>query len=107
MAPGARSKFGAAVFEPEVFRKKMYCIEGSSSDIVGTFQRPPQSSGALIVTRRPGNCVPLVTPLVWTFGQLESKVAETGGFVATARSLILPRPHNAKQFDQSTSETLP
>jgi len=27
MAPGARSKFGAPIFEPEVFRKQMYCIE--------------------------------------------------------------------------------
>jgi len=27
MAPGARSKFGAPVFEPEVFRKQMYCTE--------------------------------------------------------------------------------
>jgi len=24
---GARSKFGAPMFEPEVFRKQMYCIE--------------------------------------------------------------------------------
>jgi len=27
MAPGARSKFGAPMFAPEVFRKQMYCIE--------------------------------------------------------------------------------
>jgi len=27
MAPGARSKFGAPMFEPEVFRKQMYCTE--------------------------------------------------------------------------------
>jgi len=30
MAPGARSKFGAPVFETEVFRKQMYCIEEST-----------------------------------------------------------------------------
>jgi len=41
MAPGARSKFGAPIFEPEVFRKQMYCIEESTCDLVGTFQRPP------------------------------------------------------------------
>jgi len=27
MAPGARSKFGAPMFQPEVFRKQMYCTE--------------------------------------------------------------------------------
>jgi len=27
MAPGARSKFGVPMFEPEVFRKQMYCTE--------------------------------------------------------------------------------
>jgi len=26
MAPGARSKFGARMFEPEAFRKQMHCI---------------------------------------------------------------------------------
>ena len=40
MAPGARSKFGAPMFEPKVFRKKMCCIEESACDIVGIFRRP-------------------------------------------------------------------
>ena len=40
MAPGARSKFGAPMFEPEVFRKQMYCTEESTCDIVETFRRP-------------------------------------------------------------------
>jgi len=39
MAPGARSKFGAPIFETEVFRKQMYCIEESTCNIVGTFRR--------------------------------------------------------------------
>jgi len=26
-APGTRSKFGAPMFEPEVFRKQLHCIE--------------------------------------------------------------------------------
>jgi len=38
MAPGARSKFGASAFEPDVFRKQMHCIEESTCDIVGTFR---------------------------------------------------------------------
>jgi len=43
MVPGSRSKFGAAMFEPELFLKQIYCIEESTRDIVGTFRRPPQS----------------------------------------------------------------
>jgi len=30
------------MFEPEVFRKQMYCFEESTCDIVGTFSRSPQ-----------------------------------------------------------------
>jgi len=40
MAPGARSKFGAPMFEPELFRKQMYCTEESTCDS-GTFWCPP------------------------------------------------------------------
>jgi len=56
MAPGARSKFDAHMFEPEVFQKQMYCVEESTCDIVGTFRhsRSDSTSGALC---------PLVTPL--------------------------------------------
>jgi len=35
------------MFEPEIFRKQMYCIEESICDIVGTFWYPPQSFGTL------------------------------------------------------------
>jgi len=34
------------MFEPEVFRKQMYCVEESTCDIVGPFRRPTQSFGA-------------------------------------------------------------
>jgi len=37
MALGARRKFGAPVFELEVFMKQMSCIEESACDIVRTF----------------------------------------------------------------------
>ena len=57
MAPGARSKFGAPIFEPEFFRKQMYCVDESTCANFGTF-RP----AAMI--RRPGNCAPLC-PLTW------------------------------------------
>jgi len=47
MASGARSTFGAPMFEPEVFRKQMYCTE-----VIVTLLElfgDPQSFGALIV----------------------------------------------------------
>jgi len=50
------------MFEPEVFRKQMYCIEESICVIVGTFRRPPQWFVAPIVIRRSGICAPLVPP---------------------------------------------
>ena len=66
MAPGPSSKFGGPMFEPEVFQKQMYRIERSTCDIVRTFWLPPQSFGAPVMIRHPGNCAPLsplVTPL--------------------------------------------
>jgi len=42
MAPGAGSKIGASIFDPEVFRKQIYCIDENACDIVETFQRPVQ-----------------------------------------------------------------
>jgi len=47
------------MFEPEVFRKQIHCIEESAFDIVGTFQRPSQLFCAPIMIRRPGNYAPL------------------------------------------------
>jgi len=58
MALGTRSMFVAPMFESEVFRKQMYCIEKSPCYIVGTFRPAPQSFGAQIVIRRPGTCAP-------------------------------------------------
>ena len=64
--PGARSKFGAPMFEPEVFRKQIYCVKDSTCDIVGAFRRP-------IVIRRPGNFAPLTPLLVYENGVFGSK----------------------------------
>ena len=36
----ARNKFGAPVFEPELFRKQIHCTEESICDIFWTFRRP-------------------------------------------------------------------
>jgi len=51
------------MFEFEVFRKQMYCIEENTCDIIRTFRRLPQLFGVPIVIRGPGNCAPLVPPL--------------------------------------------
>ena len=40
MAPGARSKFGAPMFEFEVFRQQMYCIEQVILTLLGLFDSP-------------------------------------------------------------------
>jgi len=69
MAPGARSKIGAPMFEPEIFRKQIYCIEECPCDIVGTFLRHPQSFGVPIVIQSPG-IVPLLPPSLRTCGVL-------------------------------------
>jgi len=50
------------MFEPEVFRKQMYCVEESTCDNTGIFRRPRQSFGAPTVIWRLGNCAPLVPP---------------------------------------------
>jgi len=45
---GARRKnqICRPIFEPEVLRKQIYCIEGSICDIVGNFRRPHNDFGA-------------------------------------------------------------
>jgi len=63
MAPGARNKFAAHMFELEVFRKKMkaYCFEKVLMTLFGTFWSPCSDSS-------PGELcppAPLVTPLVY------------------------------------------
>jgi len=40
MAPGAKSKFGTPMFEPEVFWKQMHCIEENTCDTFRTFWWP-------------------------------------------------------------------
>jgi len=56
MAPGERSKFDAPMIETDVFQKQMYCMKKVPVTLLGLF-------GAPIMTRRPGNCAPLVVPL--------------------------------------------
>jgi len=50
------------MFEPEAFRKEIYCVEESTCKIVGTFWRPQQTFGTSIMIRRPGNFPPVAIP---------------------------------------------
>ena len=56
MAPGARSKFGAPMFDFEVFRQQMYCIEDVILTLLELFDAPHSYSAPPVVIRRPGNC---------------------------------------------------
>jgi len=59
MAPGTRRKFGAPMFEPEVFGSKSTVLKKVLATLLGLF-------GAPAVIWHPGNCAPLpplVTPL--------------------------------------------
>jgi len=49
------------MFEPELSRKQIHCIEESTYDIFGTFP-PPAVIRRPILSRRPGNCAPLASP---------------------------------------------
>ena len=58
MAPGARSKFGTPMSVTGLSEANVaYCIEKSTSDIVGTFRRPPSDLP-------PGELCPLIMPLI-------------------------------------------
>jgi len=50
------------MLEPEACRKQVYCIEEGICGFVGSFLRSPQSFGAPMVIRRPGNCAPFASP---------------------------------------------
>jgi len=79
MAPGARSMFGAPCSNLRSFWKQMHCIQESTCDIVGIFRRPPQSFGAPIVIRHPGNCAllpPSLRPLPTGWWNLHSRLGQ-------------------------------
>jgi len=57
MVPGAGSKFGSPMFEPEVFQKKMNCIEKVLVALLGFL-------GAAHRHSAPGKLHPLLPPLV-------------------------------------------
>jgi len=52
MAPGARNKFSALMFETKVYWEEMYCTEENTCNIVGTFRRPGHSA-SIVPSLRP------------------------------------------------------
>jgi len=96
MAPGTRSKFGAPMFEPEVFRKQMCCSEESTCDFVGTFRRNPQSFGALRSDLGPGNYAPL-SPLVTSLGTMTNGAQSTHATLVPAVSTTLNTKKKTKR----------
>ena len=69
MAPGARTKFGAHIFEPEVFRKQCTALKNVRVTLLGRYgaprnhSAPPQHFSDLRVIYRPGNCAPIAPSL--------------------------------------------
>jgi len=61
--PGQEANLAPPFSNLKSFRKEMYCIEESTCDIIGTFQRPSQWFGSPIAIRRPENCAP-IAPLL-------------------------------------------
>jgi len=58
------------MFEPEAFRKQMYCIEKSAYDVVVTFWP------SAVIWRR-GNCAPLTRQLrLWCYAIKIGKFSE-------------------------------
>ena len=65
-----KKKFGAPIFEPELFRKQMYCFEKSAYDIAVNFW-------LRAVIRRPGNCSPFPPSLrLWCYAIKLGKFSE-------------------------------
>ena len=53
MAPEARSKFSIPIFEPKIFQKHIYCIEGCTCGLFRTFQQHPHPFGTPAVIQCP------------------------------------------------------
>jgi len=65
MAPGARNKFGAPLFEPKVFREQIYRIKESTCDIVGLPGASQGFGSRGNVPPLPSLLTPLVSPRFW------------------------------------------
>ena len=88
------NKFGAPMFEPEVFWKQMYCFEKSAYDTVVTFW-------PLAVIWRPGNCAPLPPSLrLWCYAMKIGKFSENKQILKFERHELLFHEH--LQFSNTT-----
>jgi len=91
MAPGARSKFGAPIFEPEVFRKQMYCTEVRVT-LLGFFSA--RGIVSLVVT-------PLITALSDALQQMvHSSNQRHTGTLTFRRGKIFNSPEFLRHFEE-------
>jgi len=87
MAPGVENRSGAPMFEPELFRKQMYCFEKSACNIVVTFWSPA-------VIRRQGNCAPLPPSLrLWCYATKIGKFSENKQIFKSERHELVFHEH--------------
>ena len=106
MAPGARSKLGTPMIEPEVFRKQMYCTEVRMT-LLGLFGAP-QSFGALSDSA-PGELCPLllvVTPRITARSDAPQQIMVHSsnqrytGTLAFRRGKIFNSPEFSRHFEE-------
>jgi len=81
------------MFELEVFRKQMYCTEESTCTLSGLFSAHRNHSAPLAVIRRPGNCAPVVTPLVPCFFKQSSSIRNVFHFLSRQKCRAKLFPH--------------
>jgi len=98
MVPGTRSGFSAPMFEPEIFRKQMYCIEESICDVVGTLWRLIGLYGAPFGARG------IVPPCPLSCTRLRIRLNTISGKTGF-NSLKSPLNHGAEQASDDKSET--
>ena len=92
MAPGARSKFGAPIFEPEVFRKQMCCSEVLVT-LLGLFGAP-QSFDAWGIVPLP----PVVTPVITARSDVPQQ--NQSWYTALIRGMLEPWASGGEIFSQ-------
>ena len=86
-SPGQEASLAAPMFEPEIIRKQIYCIEESTCDTVVAFRRHPQWFGARAIVP-----LSLRRPCPQPHSLLDSKIEKSFVYavvLVSARSLVI------------------
>jgi len=127
MAPGARSKFGAPIFDFEVFTGSKYIVlQKVLVTLLGLFRVPQSHSALPVVIRRSGNCAlvgppPSLRPchvhkrnlkIRWCpkchLGNSRFRSSKSSNAVIlalTATNSFIPTTRNGQFFEQSGQKT--